>query len=90
MKINAQSLLESMLNKPLQQTLRSAAIFVSKIPQQRLLSGTLCFRRFRLAVSGGGSNPPALVLFSVVLSYLKNRLLTTLGSSITLKKVITL
>jgi hypothetical protein len=39
-----------------------------------------------LAVGGGGSNPPAIVLFSVVcltlvvLSYLNNRLLTTLDS----------
>tara|TARA_B100000780_G_C21126329_1_gene457130 strand:- start:7733 stop:8008 length:276 start_codon:yes stop_codon:yes gene_type:complete len=50
------------------------------------------FRRFRLAVGGGGSNPPALVLFSVVclvlvvFSYLKNRLLTTLDSSHNLEK----
>lgn len=43
-------------------------------------------RELRLAVSGGGSNPLTLVLFSVVclmlvvMSYLKNRLLTTSDS----------
>ncbi len=50
------------------------------------MNAALCFRRLRLAVSGGGSNPPMLVLFSVVclmlvvLSYVKNRMLTTLDS----------
>lgn len=56
--------------------------YAPNLPQ----SGTLCFRRLRLAVSGGGSNPPVLVLFLVVclmlvvFSYMKNRMLTTLDS----------
>lgn len=46
----------------------------------------MAYKIFRSAVSGGGSNPSALVLFLViclvlmVLSYLKNRMLTTLDS----------